>query len=198
MSASSDLLGRLAAGEAVLFPTDTLPALAARPEAAGLLWRLKQRPAVKPLILMGADLAQLERALGVPWLEAWSEQARRCWPGAFTLVLPITGVLTDQLNPGGGSLGLRVPACAMARALLLQSGPLATTSANRSGQPPATTAAEAARQFPELSLLQPLPWPEGSGQASTVLAWQAGETGSSPTWLVLRAGASELPGDSAR
>jgi len=198
MSASSDLLRRLAAGEAVLFPTDTLPALAARPDAAGLLWRLKQRPADKPLILMGTDLPQLERALGVHWLEAWREQARRCWPGAFTLVLPITGVLTDQLNPGGSSLGLRVPACAMARALLQQSGPLATTSANRSGQPPATTAAEAARQFPELSLLQPLPWPEGSGQASTVLAWQAGEKGSSPSWLVLRAGASEPPGETTR
>jgi len=198
MSASSDLLRRLAAGEAVLFPTDTLPALAARPDAAGLLWRLKQRPADKPLILMGTDLPQLERALGVPWLEAWREQARRCWPGAFTLVLPITGVLTDQLNPGGSSLGLRVPACAMARALLQQSGPLATTSANRSGQPPATTAAEAAHQFPELSLLQPLPWPEGSRQASIVLAWQAGETGASPSWLVLRAGASELPAETAR
>lgn len=189
MSAPADLARRLAAAEAVLFPTDTLPALAARPEDAGLLWQLKQRPADKPLILMGADLAQLESALEVPWLQAWREQARRCWPGAFTLVLPIAGVLTDRLHPGGDTLGLRVPACARARELLHLCGPLATTSANRSGQPPATTAAEAAGNFPELPLLGPLPWPEASGQASTVLAWQAGEPGSHPAWVVLRDGA---------
>ena len=135
MTGPSELVRRLAAGEAVLFPTDTLPALACRPEAAALLWRLKQRPADKPLILMGADLPQLIEALGVPWQEAWLEQARLSWPGAVTLVLPITGALTDHLHPGGTSLGLRVPACQRARELLRLSGPLATTSANRSGQP---------------------------------------------------------------
>lgn len=193
MTGPSELVRRLAAGEAVLFPTDTLPALACRPEAAALLWRLKQRPADKPLILMGADLPQLIEALGVPWQEAWLEQARLSWPGAVTLVLPITGALTDHLHPGGTSLGLRVPACQRARELLRLSGPLATTSANRSGQPPATTAAEAARQFPGLALLEPLPWPCGSGQASTVLAWRGEEHGDDP-WAVLRSGATPAPG----
>lgn len=193
MTGPSELVRRLAAGEAVLFPTDTLPALACRPEAAALLWRLKQRPADKPLILMGADLPQLIEALGVPWQEAWLEQARLSWPGAVTLVLPITGALTDHLHPGGTSLGLRVPACQRARELLRLSGPLATTSANRSGQPPSTTAAEAARQFPGLALLEPLPWPSGSGQASTVLAWRGEEHGDDP-WAVLRSGATPAPG----
>ncbi len=196
MNGPADLARCLAAGEAVLFPTDTLPALAARPEAASLLWRLKQRPADKPLILMGADLPQLVEALGVPWQEAWLEQARRSWPGAVTLVLPIAGALTSHLHPGGTSLGLRVPACERARELLHLSGPLATTSANRSGEPPATTAAEAARQFPALSLLEPLPWPAGSGQASTVLAWRGPEAGSGRggEWTVLRPGAAVAPG----
>ena len=189
MSGPVDLARCLAAGEAVLFPTDTLPALACRPAAADLLWRLKQRPADKPLILMGADLPQLIEVLAVPWQEPWLEQARTSWPGAVTLVLPITGALTDHLHPGGTSLGLRVPACERARELLRLSGPLATTSANRSGQPAATTAAEAARQFPGLALLEPLPWPPGSGQASTVLAWR-GEERSDDPWAVLRSGAA--------
>ncbi|WP_216910741.1 Sua5/YciO/YrdC/YwlC family protein [Synechococcus sp. CCY 0621] len=190
MNAAAPLARCLAKGEAVLFPTDTLPALAARPEAAALLWQLKQRPADKPLILMGADLAQLTEALGVPWQQPWIEQAQRSWPGAVTLVLPIAGALTNHLHPGGTSLGLRVPACEPARELLRLSGPLATTSANRSGEPPATTAAEAAHQFPALSLLEPLPWPTGSGQASTVLAWRGLEdgSGSGREWSVLRPG----------
>ncbi|MEA5413266.1 L-threonylcarbamoyladenylate synthase [Synechococcus sp. BA-120 BA3] len=192
MSGPVDLARCLAAGEAVLFPTDTLPALACRPAAADLLWRLKQRPADKPLILMGADPPQLIEVLAVPWQEPWLEQARTSWPGAVTLVLPITGALTDHLHPGGTSLGLRVPACERARELLRLSGPLATTSANHSGQPAATTAAEAARQFPGLALLEPLPWPPGSGQASTVLAWR-GEERSDDPWAVLRSGAATAP-----
>ncbi len=188
MNNATVLAQRLAGGEAALFPTDTLPALAARPEFASLLWTLKARPADKPLILMGADAAQLIDRLGIPWHQAWLEQAGRCWPGAFTLVLPIAGPITTHLHPGGATLGLRVPACAAAQELLRLSGPLATTSANRSGQPPATTAEEARRQFPELPLLGPLPWPGGSGQASTVLAWREPSAGSAEGWEVLRAG----------
>lgn len=183
-----DLAARLAVGEAALFPTDTLPALAALPAWAWRIWQLKERPADKPLILMGADTDQLIEALAVPWRREWLEQAGRCWPGAVTLVLPITGCLTEALHPGGTSLGLRVPACEAARTLLRLSGPLATTSANRSGQPPATSAAEASQRFPALPQLSPVPWPAGSGQASTVLAWQA-----DGSWQVLRPGAL-IPG----
>jgi L-threonylcarbamoyladenylate synthase len=194
------LTDHLRAGGAALFPTDTLPALATRPEAAGLLWRLKERPAHKPLILMGADLGQLQEALAAPWHEAWLAQARSGWPGALTLVLPHSGPLAEALHPGGASLGLRVPACERARELLRRTGPLATTSANRSGDPPARDAAEAGRLFPELPRLAPLPWPPGSGQASTVLAWEprpaagAGGTGP-PGWRVLRASAQRATAD---
>ena len=182
------LAARLAAGEAALFPTDTLPALAARPEQAAELWRLKQRPADKPLILMGADLEQLQGSLGLPWHQEWLAMAEKGWPGALTLVLPARGATLQALHPGGTSLGLRVPACPMAQELLRCSGPLATTSANPSGRQPAASAEDAARLFPALALLSPLPWPQGSGQASTVLAWQ--QSGASPGgWQVLRAGA---------
>lgn len=178
------LAAHLEAGGPALFPTDTLPALAATVQEAHQLWALKDRPGEKPLILMGADLAQLVEVLGVTWREEWLAQARRCWPGAFTLVLPVEGEITAALNPGGTTLGLRVPACAMAQDLLRRSGPLATTSANRSGEPPATTASEASARFPAIPLLGPLPWPEASGMASTVMVWQEGGD-----WPVLRAGA---------
>lgn len=169
--AAGKLAERLRAGSAALFPTDTVPALAARPEAAAQLWLLKQRPARKPMILMGADAEALFAALGVPIEPAWRALADRCWPGAFTLVLPARGPLARALHGQGASLGLRVPACPAARELLGRSGPLATTSANRSSEPPCRTAAEAAVLFPQLPLLGPVPWPQGSGQPSTVLAW---------------------------
>lgn len=193
----AELARRLRAGEPALFPTDTLPALAAVPAAAWALWRLKRRPADKPLILMAADLDQLLAWLGAAWPaqapEAWLDQARRCWPGAVTLVLPISGPSTDALHPGGASLGLRIPACEPALELLRLSGPLATTSANRSGDEAARSAAEAAVVFPGVPLLAPLPWPEGSGQASTVLAWEGGDDqGAAPAWRVLRPGGTVI------
>jgi L-threonylcarbamoyladenylate synthase len=179
---------RLRAGGAALVPTDTLVALAALPEHAAQIWQLKQRPPDKPLILMGADLAQLQQVAGVQWPTAALDLARAHWPGALTLVLPSAGSLVEQLNPGGCSLGLRVPACPLAQGLLRLSGPLATTSANRSGQPAATTAAEAAAWFGDqgVPLLGPLPWPAPSGQASTVVGWQDGG------WQVLRAGSVSI------
>ncbi|MFL0748447.1 MAG: Sua5/YciO/YrdC/YwlC family protein, partial [Prochlorococcus sp.] len=51
----SVLASRLKAGSAALFPTDTLPALAASPDHAAQLWTIKRRSADKPLILMGAS-----------------------------------------------------------------------------------------------------------------------------------------------
>jgi L-threonylcarbamoyladenylate synthase len=202
--APADLAAHLQAGGAALFPTDTLPALAARPQQAALLWQLKARPADKPLILMGADLSQLRQLLqppgSPPWPEAWLEKARRCWPGAVTLVLPIEGEITDALNPCGTSLGLRVPDCGLSRELLRCTGPLATTSVNRSGEPAALDADEAAARFPGLPRLAPLPWPAGSGQASMVLAWQPPQPAASPQsscdseWRLLRSGAT-IPAD---
>jgi L-threonylcarbamoyladenylate synthase len=183
------LAGLLRQGSAALFPTDTLPALACLPHRAGQLWQLKRRPADKPLILMAADAEQLGPVLGQAWDPAWIAMAGRGWPGALTLVLPATGALVNWLNPGGTSLGLRIPACAQARELLRLTGPLATTSANRSGELAALTAEQAAMAFPEVPLLAPLPWPPPSGFASTVLGWRQGGQ-----WEMLRQGAV-LPAD---
>lgn len=191
---TSDLAPRLLAGAVALMPTDTLPALIASPEHASKIWELKARPVSKPLILMGADLQQLLPVLGLPWHDEWLALAERGWPGALTLVLPARGRVVEWLHPGGRDLGLRIPACPLARELLRHAGPLATTSANLSGQSPATTAEQARRAFPSLPLLGPLPWPPAGGQASTVLAWQAPAGSGSGCWRVVRSGAF-LPED---
>ena len=183
------LAQRLQQGEPALFPTDTLPALAAIPAAAQRIWQLKQRPADKPLILMGASAEQLLPCLGQEPPDGWQELVSLGWPGALTLVLPARGAVVEALNPGrASSLGLRVPACEAALELLRCSGPLATSSANRSGEPACRSADELARCFPSVSRLAPEPWLPGSGQASTVVAWEP------DGWRLLRQGQVVVPG----
>lgn len=188
--AAPDLAQHLETGRAALFPTDTVPALAASPAAAQSLWDLKRRPMDKPLILMGADVQQLRQQLAIPWPLGWLQMAEQSWPGAVTLVLPIHGPITEWLHPGGRSLGLRVPDCTAARDLLRLSGPLATTSVNRSGEPAALDALAAARVFPELPLLAPIPWPACRGQPSRVLAWREASGHDPEEWQELRPGPS--------
>ena len=68
----------------------------------------------------------------------------------------------------------------------MKTGPLATTSANISGEEPAKDANEASIQFPGIPMLAPIPWPNSSGMASTVIEWEKGK------WNLLRAGSVVL------
>src|SRR5262249_58852158 len=87
-------------------------------------------------------------------LEAWAhlddrarEYMQRWWPGPLTLVLPASAAAGPQLTSSGltRTIAARIPDHPVALALLREVGePLATTSANRSGRPPAMTALEAA------------------------------------------------------
>ena len=95
------LAQHLRAGGAALFPTDTVPALAALPAQASILWQLKRRPMDKPLILMAADLEQLRQLLPITWRRSWLEMAEQRWPGAVTLGLPIEGPITQWLHQIG-------------------------------------------------------------------------------------------------
>ena len=188
LMAVDEIAGHLRGGGAALLPTDTLPALACSPPSAAQIWTLKQRPQDKPLILIAADVSDLLELTSDIVREDARPLADRYWPGPLTLVLPAEGTLTNHLNPGRDTLGMRIPACALTRSLLARSGPLATTSANRSGATSSRTAEQAASAFPGLPLLAPLPWPEPSGLASTVLKWT-----SPGCWQMLRQGAVMLP-----
>jgi L-threonylcarbamoyladenylate synthase len=180
----------------ISFPTDTLPALAALPEHANLIFVAKQRTLEKPLILMAAELNDLwGYVVGSPLeRQIWQQVANQHLPGALTLVLPASDRVPPTLNPSDpSSIGVRVPNHAIARAILFQTGPLATTSANRSGEPALQTMAEVEAQFPRVFTLnsdlvpgQMASAEKASGLASTVARW----TGSS--WDILRQGAIAL------
>lgn len=136
-------LGRAAevirAGGIVAVPTETFYGLAAdatNAAAAARIFEIKGRPASMALPLVAASLAQVAARLGA--LDTRSEAAARAfWPGPLSLVLPAHASLATTES----TVAIRVPAHAFVRALAEQAGTLLTsTSANRSGEPPAETA----------------------------------------------------------
>jgi L-threonylcarbamoyladenylate synthase len=181
-------------GSVISFPTDTVPALAALPARSHLIFETKQRSADKPLILMAANPEELW-----PFCQGndeekliWQQVATKYWPGALTLVLPASSLVPAQVNPQDPkTIGVRVPNSAIARQILSQTSPLATTSANLSGQPPLRTMAEINAQFPSVLTLESLETEltQDSGVPSTVAKW----TGKG--WEILRQGAIMLTVD---
>lgn len=137
----------LADGRLVAYPTDTLYGLAVDPrraDAVERLFRAKGRPAAMAVPLIAASMEQVARDAGrlTPLARAL---AQRFWPGPLTLVVAASAALSPRLLGGGATVAVRVPDHAVARALAAALGhPVTATSANRSGAPPATTAAAAA------------------------------------------------------
>jgi L-threonylcarbamoyladenylate synthase len=135
------------------FPTDTVfgvGSLATNGMARRALWSVKQRPASQPAILMVAQPWQLE-----PWAIV-TDRARRLiaefWPGPLTLVLEATDLARAQLGEvlANGTVAARVPGHPVALKLLeWASAPVVTSSANRAGEPPPNSAAEAVDALPE-------------------------------------------------
>lgn len=153
------ILARLAAGQVVLLATDTLPGLHARldrPEALSQMSMLKGREPSKPFLVLAASLTQARLLTGSLPPPAVAFLAV-CWPGPFSVVLPAAGGLPGcVVAPGtdlqaAGTVAVRVPAWAALRQLLAASGPLASSSANPSGQPAAPDLDAAVRMFPSLA-----------------------------------------------
>jgi len=139
----------LRAGGIAGVPTDTVYGLAADPFRAGATDRLflvKRRPRTFELPVLIADMAQaLTLTTTVP--PAAERLMARFWPGALTVVLPRRPDLNADLGSDDATIGLRCPNHPVPLALCRVVGPIATTSANRHGQPPATTASELAAQL---------------------------------------------------
>lgn len=151
--ALADALRCLREGGVIAYPTEAVWGLGCDPMNAGAVQRLltlKQRPVEKGLILVAADLAQVQ-----PWLDALPpvrcEAVLATWPGPVTWLLPDP----DQRIPAWvrghhHSVALRVSAHPVVQALgLAFGGLLVSTSANPAGLPPARTALDVHRYFGE-------------------------------------------------
>ena len=130
-------------GLVVAYPTDTLYGLAVDPRnavAVRRLFELKGRPETSALTLIAADAMQA-RLVGEMTADA-DRLAARWWPGPLTIVVRARPGLAMETLAGGLTVGVRVPDQAVARALAEAVGFCITaTSANRSGDTPASTAA---------------------------------------------------------
>jgi len=140
----------LRAGALVAYPTDTVYGVGAHaflPEAVARLYRAKGRGEAKPIALLLADPGDLDLVAATVSPTA-RRLAERLWPGALTLVVPSRAEVPAVVRAGGQTVGVRVPNHPVARALIRATGaPLATTSANLSGEPSPTTAAEVQAQL---------------------------------------------------
>jgi L-threonylcarbamoyladenylate synthase len=135
-------------GEPIAFPTDTVYGLGANAQddaAVQKIYDAKGRPSDKPLILLIHDKAQLEQ-----FTNHVSDTAQKLmdafWPGPLTLVFPLLeGTVSTTVTRGKTTIGVRMPNHAVALALLeLANVPIAAPSANLSGNPSPTTAAQVA------------------------------------------------------
>ena len=177
-------------GKLVSFPTDTVPALAVRPDRRSDIFMLKQRSPDKPLILMAASWQELLPFIDIEnkALATWQQVAQKYFPGAVTLVLPASD-RGCMLNQGFRTLGIRIPDSKIAIAVLQQTGAMLTTSANQSNQPPLRKMLEIAENFPSVLALGDgisISQQSGSGLPSTVIEWTAND------WLVRRQGAVQV------
>jgi L-threonylcarbamoyladenylate synthase len=179
-------------GGLVALPTETFYGLGAHafdPAAVARIFELKSRPAEKPLLVLVDSLAMAERVT-----REFSAQARRLatryWPGPLTLVLPAHPSVPAALTAGTGTIGVRLPGHAVARALVAALGaPVTAPSANpHGGESPRTADEVIAALGRGIDLVLDAGATPG-GPASTILAL----TGAAPA--VLRPGAVVLTAD---
>jgi L-threonylcarbamoyladenylate synthase len=165
----------LVGGRLVVFPTETVYGIACRPDdpaATEALFAAKARPSRLTLPVLASSAAAAFE-LGEP-----NEPAERLasvfWPGPLTMVLRRAEASRDwELGDRGATIGLRVPDHRLTVALLDLAGPLAATSANRSGSPPLGDPAQLLQAFGDVAavvLLAETGSPDGpTGEASTVV-----------------------------
>lgn len=180
--------GAVRAGHLVVIPTDTVYGIGADAFSASAVRSLlaaKNRGPDMPVgVLVGSWSTIDGLVLSVPrparvLIEAF-------WPGDVSIVLPHAPSLSWDLGQSGGTVMLRMPLHPVAIELLRDVGPMAVSSANVSGQPPATTAQEARDQLGDSVSVYLDGGPSGDPVPSTIVDLSGDEP------VVLREGAVSL------
>jgi L-threonylcarbamoyladenylate synthase len=171
--------------ELVLLPTDTVYGVAAdafSPAAVTRLLEAKNRGRAMPVpVLVGEASTLAGLVLQTPAVA--TKLAQEFWPGGLTLVVEHAPSLAWDLGDAHGTVAVRLPDDELTRDLLRRTGPLAVSSANRSGRQAATTAEQAVQQLGSHAAVALDGGPRTSSAASTIVDC----TGPAPR--VLRVGA---------
>jgi L-threonylcarbamoyladenylate synthase len=150
IAALEDAIGALRDGELVVYPTETFYGIAADPfsvTALEKLFAIKGRDANKPIALIAAD-STMAFAIAHEVPAVARRLATAFWPGPLTMVIPARRDFPPQLIGPDGGVGVRVSSHPIAAALSDGLGhPITATSANLSGNPPASTSDAARKSF---------------------------------------------------
>jgi L-threonylcarbamoyladenylate synthase len=142
----AEACGLLSRGAIVAHPTETVYGLAVDPwnaEAIGRLDRVKSRAAGRGYLLIAASTAQALRLAARPWPRPLEALAEAFWPGPLTIVVLPSPEAPETVHRGLAGVAVRVTSDPVAAGLVAACGrPLTSTSANRSGSPPARSAEE--------------------------------------------------------
>lgn len=153
----------------MVYPTEAVYGLGCDPRAQDALRRIlavKGRPEHQGLILIAADMAQLEPFLA-PLEDAIRGQVMGTWPGPITWLLRARPEVSKLLRGGHETLAVRVTAHPVAAELCRRAGTaIVSTSANPSGQPPARSA-QAARAYFQTQVDDYLEGPVDAGAGPT-------------------------------
>lgn len=123
-------------GQVLVLPTDTiygLHAVATNPSAVDRIFELKGRSSEKSLPVLASSVDQL-RDLGVELSVRQRSFLENIWPAPLTAIVPLARPLPAAEGP---TVAVRIPALLWLRRFIASTGPLASTSANKSGEPPA-------------------------------------------------------------
>ena len=178
-------------GQCIVLPTDTVYGIGAdafNPDAVQRLLDAKSRGRDMPPPVLIAD-ASLVRVLAVDVPRTAQDLIDRHWPGPLTVICQAQPSLRLDLGDTDGTIALRVPDHALAREILRQTGPMAVSSANVSGQPAAVSCDDAVAQLGESVAVYLDGGRLGAGDAapSTIVDFSQSEAGA-----VLRHGALEV------
>lgn len=148
LRAASELIRE---GHCVVLPTDTVYGIgcdAFNNDAVSTLLATKRRGPDMPVpVLVGSWITI--QGLVREFTETTKTLVEAFWPGGLSIVVPEAPSLPWNLGDTRGTVLLRMPNQPLALELLQETGPLAVSSANLSGHPPALTAADAKTQFGE-------------------------------------------------
>ena len=180
----SEVAACVRSGGTIIFPTETVSGIGCAPEdepAIDAIFRAKGRATDKPLALHIADRFQAQAYVAA--LNSYALEAmERLWPGPVAIIVRRNAARFERASGGFATISLRCPDDDLCNAILRAAGPLAATSANRSGHPPFTGDAADLCDLPEATLVV-LAGPTTLGRESTIIDC----AGESP--LVVREGA---------
>lgn len=158
-------------GELIVIPTDTVYGVAAdafSPTAVQRLLDAKGRGRDQPPpVLIGSKDTLVALAESVP--EPVQRLVDEFWPGGLTIVLPAQPSLVWDLGETKGTVAVRMPEGRVVLELLAETGPLAVSSANLTGEPAATSVADAERMLGDSVAVYLDGGPSGEGIASTII-----------------------------